>query len=322
MRLITLLLLASASYGQSLLSGIIGGAAALSQAATPTFSPTAGAVTNPTSVTISTATGGCSGYIYHKTSAGVTSGDTNSTSYSVTGAVTVYAKVIGCPGYSDSSESSAAYTIAAAPTFVSPAISQYGPSAPTTTSSFTVSSGQSIVATMYSQSACGASTWSMVGNISGTPTDTFTFITGTKGDGAFGCSRSFAFFSATPSASYTITASTTGGESSFGISAQRWTGITLAEQGVNAYGASTTMTSPSMTPGGSSVGIVMACGQYTPSYTPTAGSGYTIPTGATAAAVSKITSEYQEIGSASGSYTADMVWSANDAAACSAFVVR
>lgn len=81
-------------------------------AATPTFSPTAGAVSNPTTVTISTGTGGCSSYIYYKTSAGVTSSDTNSTSFSVTTAGTWYAKVIGCPGYADSAEASSAYTIA------------------------------------------------------------------------------------------------------------------------------------------------------------------------------------------------------------------
>jgi len=82
-------------------------------AATPTFSPVAGAVSNPTTVTISTATGACSSYIYSKTSSGVTSGDTHSNTFSVTGAGTWYAKVIGCPGYSNSAEASAAYTISA-----------------------------------------------------------------------------------------------------------------------------------------------------------------------------------------------------------------
>jgi hypothetical protein len=80
-------------------------------APTPTFSPTAGAVSNPTTVTI--ASGACGSYIYWNTTGSPTAGDTHGTSASVTTAETIYAKVIGCPSYSDSAVGSAAYTIAA-----------------------------------------------------------------------------------------------------------------------------------------------------------------------------------------------------------------
>ena len=85
-------------------------------ASAPTFSPVAGAVTNPTTVTASTSTSGCGSYIYFDTSSTPT---TNQTTYSVTTAATLHAYVHGCPSYADSSISSAAYTIAlaATPTF-------------------------------------------------------------------------------------------------------------------------------------------------------------------------------------------------------------
>ena len=85
-------------------------------ASAPTFSPTAGSVTNPTTITASTSTTGCGSYIYFDTNSTPT---TNQTTYSVTTAVTLYAYVHGCPGHLDSSVSSAAYTITAAatPTF-------------------------------------------------------------------------------------------------------------------------------------------------------------------------------------------------------------
>jgi hypothetical protein len=77
-------------------------------ASTPTFSPVAGAVSNPTTVTASTSTSGCSSYIYFDTNPTPT---TNQTTYSVTTAVTLYAYVHGCPGYTDSAVGSAVYTI-------------------------------------------------------------------------------------------------------------------------------------------------------------------------------------------------------------------
>ncbi|MFI5113045.1 MAG: hypothetical protein ACHP9S_09480, partial [Terriglobales bacterium] len=101
-----------------------------SQAATPAFSPTAGAYSSTQSVTISTSTPGCSGYIYWNTTGNPTSGSTHGTSASVASSETVYARVISCPGHSNSAVGSAAYTInsssqAATPTF-SPAAGAYG----------------------------------------------------------------------------------------------------------------------------------------------------------------------------------------------------
>jgi hypothetical protein len=82
---------------------------ALSAASAPTFSPIAGAVTNPTTVTASS-TSGCSTHIYFDTNNPPT---TQQTTYSVTTGVTLYAYVHGCPGYTDSSISSATYIIVA-----------------------------------------------------------------------------------------------------------------------------------------------------------------------------------------------------------------
>jgi len=76
-------------------------------AAAPTFSPAAGAVSNPTTVTASSVSG-CSSYIYFDTNSSPT---TKQTTYSVTTAVTLYAQIRGCPGFLNSSVSSAAYTI-------------------------------------------------------------------------------------------------------------------------------------------------------------------------------------------------------------------
>lgn len=86
-------------------------------ASTPTFSPVAGVITSGTTIAISTATSGCSAYIYWSFSHNPpTTGDTKSTTSSaITSPSTLYAKVIGCPGYSDSAVGSAAYTISSAP---------------------------------------------------------------------------------------------------------------------------------------------------------------------------------------------------------------
>lgn len=78
------------------------------QADAPTFSPSSGAVTNPTTVTASTATSACNSYLY----LGTTNPPTvNTSTYSVTTAVTLYSYVHGCPGYTDSAVASASYTI-------------------------------------------------------------------------------------------------------------------------------------------------------------------------------------------------------------------
>ena len=77
-------------------------------ASTPTFSPAAGAVSNPTTVTASTSTSdGCT--IYFDTSNPPV---TVQTTYSVTTGVTLYAQARGCVHHRDSLVGSAAYTIA------------------------------------------------------------------------------------------------------------------------------------------------------------------------------------------------------------------
>jgi hypothetical protein len=99
-------LLAVPAQGQ-ILSIIMGGTN--QPAATPTFSPVAGAVTNPTTVTASTSTSdGCT--IYFDTSNPPV---TAQTTYSVTTGVTLYAQARGCAHHSDSAVGSAAYTISA-----------------------------------------------------------------------------------------------------------------------------------------------------------------------------------------------------------------
>ena len=87
-------------------------------AATPTFLPVAGVVSNPTTITASTATTGDGCTMYFDTSNPPT---TAQTTYSVTTAVTLYAQAKGCSTHTDSAVGSAAYTItvpvAATPTF-------------------------------------------------------------------------------------------------------------------------------------------------------------------------------------------------------------
>ena len=115
MRLLVTILLAVAAWAQNPGPSITGTpSSASSQAATPTFSPTAGSYVGTQSVTISTATGGCGSYIYWSTTNNPpTTSDTHGTSVSVASSETVYAKVIGCPTYTDSAVGSAAYTISA-----------------------------------------------------------------------------------------------------------------------------------------------------------------------------------------------------------------
>lgn len=108
-RIILIIALAAAANAQMLQS--VSASGSVATAATPTFSPAAGAVSNPTTVTISTTSDTCSSYIHHNTTgAPVLTSDPTGT-YSVTGAVTVYAAVLGCPGYKNSAVGSAAYTI-------------------------------------------------------------------------------------------------------------------------------------------------------------------------------------------------------------------
>jgi len=100
------------------------GAFNATQAATPTFSPTAGTYTGTQSITISTTAGGV--ICYNTTgspatngSTGCTTGTLYSTPVSVASSETLYA-VAGGTGYTDSAVGSAAYTIvpqASTPTF-------------------------------------------------------------------------------------------------------------------------------------------------------------------------------------------------------------
>lgn len=115
MRLILALTIALTfqAHAQSIFFTSNVGAAA---AATPTFSPVAGTVSEDTEVTISTATVGCDAYIYYTTDGSTPdSGDTNDTSVIISASMTVKAKVIGCPGYPDSAVGSAAYTVVVPP---------------------------------------------------------------------------------------------------------------------------------------------------------------------------------------------------------------
>lgn len=102
-----------------------------SNALAPTFSPAAGSVANPTTVTASSASG-CAGHIYLDTSNPPT---TLQATYSVTTPVTLYAYVHNCPGLGDSAVASAAYTITATYTLKD----DVAPSAATTISHFPVS---------------------------------------------------------------------------------------------------------------------------------------------------------------------------------------
>lgn len=91
-------------------------------AATPTFSPVAGAITSGTTIAISTATGGCSSYIFWNfTGTSMASGTNSTTASGITTSSILYAQVVGCPGYANSAIASAAYTITGSglPTLVS-----------------------------------------------------------------------------------------------------------------------------------------------------------------------------------------------------------
>ena len=104
--LVCVLLLTCSAFGQYMRIGSVFPTGATA-AATPTFSPAAGAVSNPTTVTASTVTvDGCTMYL-----------DTNNppttaqSTYSVTTGVTLYAQAKGCSTHSNSAVASAAYTI-------------------------------------------------------------------------------------------------------------------------------------------------------------------------------------------------------------------
>jgi len=152
-------LLAVPAQGQ-ILSIIMGGTN--QPAATPTFSPVAGAVTNPTTVTASTSTSdGCT--IYFDTSNPPV---TAQTTYSVTTGVTLYAQARGCAHHRDSLVGSAAYTISA------------GCTSPTTTSDWlpTATAGSSgnpgfndAVGSNNATNASNYPSYSATGGVNSTP---------------------------------------------------------------------------------------------------------------------------------------------------------
>jgi hypothetical protein len=81
----------------------------------PTFSPPAGSYTGTQTVTLATATGGCTADIVWNTtnaqSGGNLTGTSSTNPITVSATETIYAQVQGCGGYLNSSISSAAYTI-------------------------------------------------------------------------------------------------------------------------------------------------------------------------------------------------------------------
>jgi chitobiase/beta-hexosaminidase-like protein len=93
-------------------------------AATPTFSPVGGTYSGTQSVTLSTATGGCSAYlVWNATNAqsgGNLTGTSSTNPISVTASETIYAQVQSCPGSLNSAISSAAYVITGSPTASAP----------------------------------------------------------------------------------------------------------------------------------------------------------------------------------------------------------
>ncbi len=151
-----ILLIASTAHAQ--LFPFPGPGLPSSVAATPTFSPPSGAVSNPTTVTLSS--GSCGAYIYWGTTNPPTTGDTNGTSITVTGAATYYAKVIGCPGHTDSAVGTGVYTIATPPSFSACANgSNFGASTSSqATGTINVSSGDAIYCIATYELNCSAAT--------------------------------------------------------------------------------------------------------------------------------------------------------------------
>ena len=104
--LVPILTFSLSASGQMLQA--ISGGSSFASAAAPTFSPAAGAVSNPTTVTASSTTSGTGCTIYFDANATPT---TAQTTYSVTTGITLYAQVRNCVNYGDSPVSNAAYTI-------------------------------------------------------------------------------------------------------------------------------------------------------------------------------------------------------------------
>lgn len=110
---------AAQAQGSFEIGGLSSAVAATGSAATPGFSPGAGTYGTTQTVTLSTSTSGCSGYIVYNltgtSSGGNLTGTTTGTSVSVASTETVYAQVQSCPSYTNSGIGSAAYTIVSVP---------------------------------------------------------------------------------------------------------------------------------------------------------------------------------------------------------------
>ncbi len=113
-KLLALLLFALPCMGQNPL--FITSSFNTATAATPTFSPVAGAVSNPTTVTASSATIGQTGCTMYLDASNPPT--TAQSTYSVTVGVTLYAQVRGCVAYNNSAVASAAYTISVLPVII------------------------------------------------------------------------------------------------------------------------------------------------------------------------------------------------------------
>ena len=158
----------SANLNSSMASGTY---TIVTQAATPVFTPGTGSYTSGTSVTISTASSGCSGFIYWSSVDNPpTTGDNNSTGFNILTNATIFAKVIGCSGFADSAVGSATYTVTspvvATPTF-SPAPGTYGSSQSVT---LTTTTPSAVICYTTNGSTPTATT---AGTCDGSPTQTY-----------------------------------------------------------------------------------------------------------------------------------------------------
>ena len=210
MRLLPILLFAGILQGQTLLSGIVGSSPPVAgTVATPTFSPAAGAVANPTTVTVSSATP-ASGVTYCITqdsttptgSHGACTNGTLGATTSVTSAVTVEA--IGCAtGYTCSAAGSAAYTIVSASFGTVPTPTYYGAtgSATLTGTSFSAVIGDVLhIFIKIPNNSCASTTvtgWTLTGG------ETPTLIGSTTGAYVGGCMYDY-YAVVTSTATYTV----------------------------------------------------------------------------------------------------------------------
>jgi hypothetical protein len=208
-------------------------------AAIPTFSPSAGAVANPTTVTASTSTSdGCTMYL-DTSNPPVTAQST----YSVTTAVTLHAQAKGCSTHANSAVGSAAYTISGGSTYTITVSSITGHG--------TVTSSDSVLnCTTGTTGTCTDS------SATGTVTLTFTALTGYSLASVTGCTLSGTTCTVTSAAtitatftvnSYTLSTTTTGTGS----------GTITGCAGAHNYGASYSCTvAPSA---GSTLASVTGC---------------------------------------------------------------